>query len=48
MGKLRKISYNFTLGYFRYHMNLWDIAVIELDSHPDHNRRPDPAPCAGQ
>ncbi len=27
-------------------MNLWGIAVLELDSHPDHNKGPDHAPCA--
>ena len=27
--------------------NLWEIAVLEVDSHPDHNKkRPDHAPCA--
>ncbi len=32
----------------RYYMNLWDVAVLELDSHPDdHNKGPDHAPCAG-
>ena len=28
-------------------MNLWVVAVIELDTHSDHNRRPNYAPCAG-
>ncbi len=23
-----------------------DVAVIELDSHPDHKKGPDQAPCA--
>ncbi len=27
-------------------MNLWGVAVLELDSHPDHNKGPDHAPCA--
>ena len=27
-------------------MNLWGFAVLELDSHPDHNKGPDQAPCA--
>ncbi len=27
-------------------MNLWGVAVIELKSHPDHNKVPDHAPCA--
>ncbi len=26
-------------------MNLWGVAVLELDSHPDHNKGPDHAPC---
>ena len=25
----------------RYHMNLWGVALLELDNQPDH------APCAG-
>ncbi len=29
-------------------MHLWGVAVLELDSHPDHNRRPDNVPCAFQ
>ncbi len=24
-----------------------DVAVLELYSHPDHNKGPDNAPCAG-
>ena len=29
-------------------MNLWGgFAVLELDSHPDHNKGLDNAPCAG-
>ena len=28
-------------------MNLLGVAVPELDSHPDHNKGPDHAPCAG-
>ena len=32
---------------FRYYMNLWGVAVLELNSHPDHNKGPDHAPCAG-
>ena len=28
-------------------MNLWGFAVLELDSHPDHNKGPDQAPSAG-
>ncbi len=27
-------------------MNLWGIAVLGLDSHPDHNKGPGYAPCA--
>ncbi len=27
-------------------MNLWGVAVLELDSHPDHNKGPDHAPYA--
>ncbi len=27
-------------------MNLWGIAVFELDSHPEHCKGPDHAPCA--
>ncbi len=27
-------------------MNLWDVAVLELDSHPDHNMGPDYTHCA--
>ncbi len=27
------------------YMNLWGVAVHELDSHPDHNKGPDHAPC---
>ncbi len=27
-------------------MNLWGVAVLELDSHPGHNKGPDNAPCA--
>ena len=26
-------------------MNLWGVAVLELDSYPDHNKGPDYAPC---
>ncbi len=26
------------------YMNLWGVAVLELDSHPDHNKGPDYAP----
>ncbi len=33
--------------YYRADMNLWGVAVLELDSHPDHNKVPDQAPCAG-
>ena len=28
-------------------MNLWGVAVPELDSHADNNEGPDHAPCAG-
>ena len=28
-------------------MNLWGVAVLVLDSNPDHNKGPDDAPCAG-
>ncbi len=28
-------------------MDLWDVAVIEIDSYPDHNKGTDHAPCAG-
>ncbi len=31
----------------RFYKNLWGVAIIELDSHPDHNKGPDHAPCAG-
>ena len=27
-------------------MNLWGVAVLELDSQPDHIKRPDHVPCA--
>ncbi len=27
-------------------MNIWDVAVLELDSHLDHNEGPDLASCA--
>ena len=27
-------------------MNLWGVAVLELDCHPDLNKGPDYAPCA--
>ena len=26
-------------------LNLWGVAVLEHDSHPNHNKRPDHAPC---
>ncbi len=26
-------------------MNLWGVAVLKVDSHPDHNKGPDHAPC---
>ena len=29
------------------YMNLWGVAVPELDSHPDRNKGSDHAPCAG-
>ena len=32
--------------YVRYYMNVWDVAVLELDSHPDHNKGPTRSPCA--
>ncbi len=28
-------------------MKLLVVAVLELDSHPDHKKGPDHAPCAG-
>ncbi len=28
-------------------MNLWGVVVLELNKHPDHNKGPDHAPCAG-
>ncbi len=28
------------------YMNVWGVAVIELDNHPDHNKGPDLAPSA--
>ncbi len=32
----------------RCYMNLWVVAVPELDSHPDRNKGPDHgAPCTG-
>ena len=27
-------------------MDLWVVAVLVLDSNPDHNKGPDHAPCA--
>ena len=33
---------------YLYYMNLWSVAVFELDSHPDRNKGPDYAPCAFQ
>ncbi len=27
-------------------MNLWGVTVLELDSHPDHNKGPDHKHCA--
>ncbi len=27
-------------------MYLWGVAVLELDSHPEHNKGPDYAPCS--
>ncbi len=27
-------------------INLWGVKVLELDSHPDHNKGPDYTPCA--
>ncbi len=27
-------------------MNLWGVAVLELNSNPDHNKGPDHAACA--
>ena len=27
-------------------MNLWGVAILELDSHPDHNKEEDYVPCA--
>ncbi len=27
-------------------MYLWGVAVLEHDSHPDHNKGPDHTPCA--
>ncbi len=27
-------------------MNIWVVAVLELVSHPDHNKGPRHAPCA--
>ena len=30
----------------RCYMNLWGVAVLELDCHPDHNKGLDYAPCA--
>ncbi len=30
----------------RCYINLWGVAVPELDSHPDRNKGPDNAPCA--
>ncbi len=29
------------------YMNIWGVAVLELDSHPGNNKGPDHAPCAG-
>ena len=26
-------------------INLWGVAVLELDSHPDHNKGPGQVPC---
>ena len=31
----------------RWYMNLWGVAVLELDSQPDYKKGPDHAPCAG-
>ncbi len=28
------------------YMNIWGVAVLELDCHPDHNKEPEHAPCA--
>ena len=28
-------------------MNLWGVTVLDLDSHPDHNKGPDHSPRAG-
>ena len=27
-------------------LNLWLVVILELGSHPDHNKGPDDAPCA--
>ncbi len=31
----------------RFYMNIWGVAVPELDSHLDRKKGPDHAPCAG-
>ena len=28
-------------------MNLWGVAELELDNHPDQKKGPNNAPCAG-
>ena len=33
----------FTVIDVRCYMNLWGVAVLELDSHPDYNKGPDHA-----
>ena len=30
----------------RFYINLWGVAVLELDCHPDHSKGPYYAPCA--
>ena len=35
------------LSGLRCYMNLWGVAVPELDSYPDRNMGPDHALCAG-
>ncbi len=31
----------------RCYMNLWGVAVLELDSYTDHNKEPEHAPLSG-